>query len=188
MKSTMKILAAAAIAVSLLCASDAFAASFSLNLGQAKQSFKKSEKGDKNKARGKSSESVSSTSEYPVKVSCSFARGEMSAKAKIEAFFITRDFDSTKDELVSSECGSFTFTPTDKSYECTATSPSCKRTTTTKKSGNRRNRHMEKDTKGTYLKGVVVRVVSDGEVKAVKCIPDNIAWKKAAKQIKFHLP
>ena len=191
-----RLFAIAIAAVALVCGGGALAASFSLKVDTPKNERSKSSKGDENKVRNRrrgtasASESVTTVSEYPCRISCSLAYGETSVKATLEAFFILRenDGDSSRLRVEPVEGGTFTFTPQEKTHEKTITSPACTRTTVTKSSGPRRRRKVDKETTGTSISGIVVRVVCDGKVVAVKCLPDNSAWKRAAKQQKFELP
>lgn len=193
MKKALLILAAAA---AILCGGDLLAASFSLKVDRPKCERSKSQSGNPNKARNsrrgtrKASESVTTVNQYPCKVSCSLARGETSAKVHVEAFFILREkgADSTSMSVETVDGGTFAFSPEEKTHSFSIVSPSCTKTTTVKTSGPRRRRKTEQETTGTTIVGVVVRAVCDGKVVAVRSMPDNSEWNRAAKQSSFALP
>lgn len=182
MKFPLIAMLAAAVAFASLPAG---AASFSLNIGRPKQSQTKQEKGSKNSSRrGTASETTVTTKTYECKVSCTLAHNEKSAKASVQAFFATQEIGTSKLDFSSVDVGSFTFTPEEKTFSFTVTSPSCSKTETTRRSGGWRNRRSKKDSSGTTYKGLILRVVSEGKVATVKMDPAGLSrYAKAAKEI-----
>lgn len=192
----MKTMIAKTVAA-LACAALAFAAEaaggVALTMDEPVSEIAKTHSGDSksgNKRNKKMTDTYRCRNTYSGKVVSSGA-GKEPVTVAVEAYFVTRRLGEKRyPDMIDGQTtvGTYTFQPgtvTVRKFSFRA--PDCVYHEHMRQTGNRRRKHVETTVEGKRHIGVIVRVVSGGEVLHVATYPWNSQWASAAGRSSFTL-